>query len=51
MDNHYTTLGVPHTATTEEINRVFRKFALQYHPDKAGATEETHSQFIKIRAA
>jgi hypothetical protein len=51
VDNHYTTLGVPHTATTEEINRVFRKLALQYHPDKAGATEETHSQFIKIRAA
>ena len=32
--NYYQFLGVEESATTEEINRAYRKLALRYHPDK-----------------
>jgi DnaJ-class molecular chaperone len=34
---HYAALGVPKTATTEEIKEAFRKLSMQIHPDVAGA--------------
>ncbi len=34
--NYYKTLGVPHTATTEEIIAAFRPLAREHHPDKGG---------------
>lgn len=38
MSDHYSTLGVPKTATADEIKRAFRKLASQHHPDKGGDT-------------
>ena len=35
----YTTLGVPRTASDDEIKNAYRKMAHQYHPDKQGGNE------------
>ena len=34
MNNYYDILGVSKDATQDEIKKVYRKLALQYHPDK-----------------
>ena len=47
MSDHYATLGVPRTATPDEIKRAFRKLASQHHPDKGGDTRK----FQEIQAA
>ena len=47
MTDHYATLGVPRTATADEIKRAFRKLASQHHPDKGGDT----AKFQAIQSA
>ncbi len=47
MTDHYSTLGVSRTASSDEIKRAFRKLASQHHPDKGGNTE----RFQEIQAA
>ena len=47
MTDHYATLGVPRTATADEIKQAFRKLASQHHPDKGGDTRK----FQEIQAA
>ena len=47
MTDHYSTLGVSRTASSDEIKRAFRKLASQHHPDKGGSTEK----FQEIQAA
>jgi len=40
MNDYYSALGVPKTATKDEIKKAYRKLAHQYHPDKAGGNEK-----------
>jgi curved DNA-binding protein len=49
--NYYEVLGVPKTATPEEIKKAFRKLALQYHPDKAKGDKAAEEKFKDINEA
>ena len=40
MTDYYATLGVPKTATADDIKRAFRRLASQHHPDKGGDTQQ-----------
>lgn len=37
--DYYTILGIPRTASQEDIKKAYRKLAHQYHPDKKGGDE------------
>ena len=39
MTDYYSVLGVPRTATDEDIKRAYRRLASQHHPDKGGDKE------------
>jgi DnaJ-class molecular chaperone len=45
--DHYATLGLSKTATTDEIKKAYRKLASLHHPDKGGDKEK----FQSIQAA
>ena len=34
LEDAYKVLGIPSTATDDEVRRAYRKMALQYHPDR-----------------
>ncbi len=47
----YLELGVPRTASADEIRRAFRKLAKQYHPDKNPGNKEAEEKFKRVSAA
>ncbi|PIQ86560.1 MAG: hypothetical protein COV74_04065 [Candidatus Omnitrophica bacterium CG11_big_fil_rev_8_21_14_0_20_45_26] len=51
MKNYYEILGVPETAASETIKKVYRKLAFQYHPDKNPGNKEAETKFKKISGA
>ena len=40
MTDYYAALGVPKTATADEIKRAFRRLASTHHPDRGGNTQK-----------
>lgn len=48
MKDYYSVLGVPKTASKDDIKKAFRKLAHQYHPDKKGGDE---SRFKEVNEA
>ena len=48
---YYRALGVPHSATADQIRAAFRSRAMSAHPDRAGATAADNEAFRLIREA
>lgn len=48
---HYSVLGVPRDATTQDIKRAFRRIARECHPDVAGDDPEKVARFQDARIA
>ncbi len=48
--DYYEVLGVPKTATADEIKRAYRKLAIKWHPDR-NKSEEAAERFTQINEA
>lgn len=49
--DYYSTLGVPKTASGEDIKKAYRKLARKYHPDVNPNDKEAHKKFQQINEA
>ena len=49
--DYYDILGVPRTASADELKKAYRKLAMQYHPDKIQGSAEAEKKFKEISAA
>ena len=49
-DNPYAMLGLPPTASLEEVKRAYRRLAMRWHPDR-NPTAAAESEFKRIKAA
>jgi molecular chaperone DnaJ len=49
--DYYKVLGVPETATTDQIKKAFRRLAKQYHPDKNPNNTQAADRFKEISEA
>ncbi|MBR0488389.1 DnaJ domain-containing protein [Candidatus Saccharibacteria bacterium] len=49
--DYYEVLGVPKTASDDEIKKAYRKLAVKYHPDKNPGDKEAEAKFKEISEA
>lgn len=49
--DYYAVLGVPKTATAEDIKKAYRKLARQYHPDANRGNTQTEEKFKEVSEA
>src|SRR5690349_24743567 len=49
--DYYQTLGIPKTATEDDIKKAYRKLARKYHPDLNPNDKEAHKTFQQINEA
>jgi curved DNA-binding protein len=49
--DYYKILGVPRTATADEIKKAFRKLAVKYHPDKNPGDKSAEDMFKSVTEA
>ncbi|HEY0241439.1 MAG TPA: molecular chaperone DnaJ [Gemmatimonadaceae bacterium] len=51
MADFYSTLGVPKTASDDDIKKAYRKLAMTYHPDRNNGSREAEEKFKEITEA
>lgn len=51
MEDLYTVLGVPKSATAEEIKKAYRNLAFKYHPDRNPGDKSAEEKFKQINSA
>ena len=49
--DYYSTLGLTPDSSAEEIKKVYRKLAMQYHPDRNGGNPESEERLKEINEA
>jgi hypothetical protein len=49
--NHYEVLGLPETATGDEVKQAYRTLSKQYHPDRQEGSEKDARRFMEIAGA
>jgi len=49
--DYYQTLGVPRSASQEDIKKAYRKLALQFHPDRNPGNKESEEKFKEAAEA
>ncbi|RYD75758.1 MAG: J domain-containing protein [Sphingobacteriales bacterium] len=49
--NYYSILGLPQTASAEDVKRAYRKLAFRYHPDQSKGGLQGEERFKEIKEA